>query len=118
MTEWVRVSTGDRTVEAVGPFYLMSMPGEVKDPTSPHWNVYSTSHSKPPRSASMRLKKLPCSDKGRRRRVRIRVGYGVRVVNRFGVKTSNLTLLLPLLCRAAFYCCIIAHCEVRPGRII
>ena len=71
MTEWVRVSTGDRTVDgssptsvkkiifgnlaipfiplgqclsdervkAVGPFYLMSMPGEVKDPTSPHWNV-------------------------------------------------------------------------------
>ena len=25
--------------KAVGPFYLVSMPGEVKDPTSPHWNV-------------------------------------------------------------------------------
>ena len=26
---------------AVGPFYLVSMPGEIKDPTSPHchWNV-------------------------------------------------------------------------------
>ena len=30
--------------------------------------VDSTSHSKPPRSASMRLKKLPCTDKERRRR--------------------------------------------------
>ena len=72
MAEWVRGSTGDRTVdgssptsvktflfgtlpipftplcqclsdetvEAVGPnFYLVSMPGEVKDPASPHWNV-------------------------------------------------------------------------------
>ena len=71
IAEWVRVSTGDRTVDgstptsvktvlfgtlanpftplcqclsdetvkAVGPFYLVSMPGEVKDPTSPHWNV-------------------------------------------------------------------------------
>ena len=29
----------DETVKAVGPFYLVSMPGEVKDPTSPHWNV-------------------------------------------------------------------------------
>ena len=69
MAEWVRVATGrlmvrvplreknfslrnfgnsvypacqclsDETVKAVGPFYLVSMPGEVKDPTSPHWNV-------------------------------------------------------------------------------
>ena len=69
--EWVRASTGDRTVDGssptsvktfhlgtlaipftplcqclsnetvntVGPFYLVSMPGEVKDPTSPHWNM-------------------------------------------------------------------------------
>ena len=29
----------DETVKAVGPFYLVSMPGEVKDPTSPQWNV-------------------------------------------------------------------------------
>ena len=29
----------DETVKAVGAFYLVSMPGEVKDPTSPHWNV-------------------------------------------------------------------------------
>ena len=28
-----------RHSKAVGPFYLVSMPGEVKDPTSPHWNV-------------------------------------------------------------------------------
>ena len=27
------------TLKAVGLFYLVSMPGEVKDPTSPHWNV-------------------------------------------------------------------------------
>ena len=27
------------TLKAVGPFYLVSTPGEVKDPTSPHWNV-------------------------------------------------------------------------------
>ena len=71
MAEWVRASTGDRTVDgsspisvktflfgtlaipftplcqclsdetvkAVGPFYLVFMPEEVKDPTSPHWNV-------------------------------------------------------------------------------
>ena len=30
----------DETIKAVGPFYLVSMPGEVKDPTSPHWSVY------------------------------------------------------------------------------
>ena len=29
----------DETVKAVGAFYLVSMPGEVKYPTSPHWNV-------------------------------------------------------------------------------
>ena len=29
----------DETLKAVGPFYLVSKPGEVKDPTSPHWNV-------------------------------------------------------------------------------
>ena len=29
----------DETLKAVRPFYLVSMPGEVKDPTSPHWNV-------------------------------------------------------------------------------
>ena len=28
----------DETLKAVGPFYLVSMPGEVKEPTSPHWN--------------------------------------------------------------------------------
>ena len=27
----------DETLKAVGPFYLVSMPGEVKDPTSLHW---------------------------------------------------------------------------------
>ena len=29
----------EETLKAVGPFYLVSMPGEVKDPTIPHWNV-------------------------------------------------------------------------------
>ena len=29
----------EETLKAVGPFYLVCMPGEVKDPTSPHWNV-------------------------------------------------------------------------------
>ena len=29
----------EETLKAVGPFYLVPMPGEVKDPTSPHWNV-------------------------------------------------------------------------------
>ena len=27
----------DDTLKAVGPFYLVSMPGKVKDPTSLHW---------------------------------------------------------------------------------
>ena len=27
----------EETLKAVGPFYLVSMPGEVKDPTSLHW---------------------------------------------------------------------------------
>ena len=27
----------DETIKAVGPFYLVSMPGEVKDPTSRNW---------------------------------------------------------------------------------
>ena len=71
MAEWVRASTGDRTVDgssatsvknvlfgtlaipftplcqclsdetlkAVVLFYLVSMPGEVKYPISPHWNA-------------------------------------------------------------------------------
>ena len=29
----------EETLKAVGPFYLVSMPGEVKDSTSLHWNV-------------------------------------------------------------------------------
>ena len=29
----------EETLKAVGPFYMVSMPGEVKDPTSPHWHV-------------------------------------------------------------------------------
>ena len=64
MAEWIRAlaCTGDRMVpagfeshcgqlrfgtlaipftplKAVGPFYLVSMPGEVKYPNSLHWNV-------------------------------------------------------------------------------
>ena len=29
----------EETLKAVGPFYLVSMPGEVKDPTSLNWNM-------------------------------------------------------------------------------
>ena len=29
----------EETLKPVGPFYLVSVPAEVKDPTSPHWNV-------------------------------------------------------------------------------
>ena len=34
-------SLSEETLKSVGPLYLvsMAMPGEVKDPTSPHWNV-------------------------------------------------------------------------------
>ena len=42
----------DETLKAVGPFYLVSMPGDVKYPTSPQLEcvtvVDSTSHSKSP----------------------------------------------------------------------
>ena len=31
--EIVNLCLSDETVKAVGPFYLVSMPGEVKDPT-------------------------------------------------------------------------------------
>ena len=61
------VSFGGDTKKSVGPFYLVSMPGEVKDPTSPHWNVYLSWTTSPtlnsPRSASMRRKTLPCTEK-------------------------------------------------------
>ena len=62
----------DETVKHVGPFYLVSMP--ARGSKRSHQSalecvtvVDSTPHSKskPPRSASM--KKLPCTDKGRRR---------------------------------------------------
>ena len=29
----------EETLKAVGPFYLVSMPEEVKEPTSLHWNM-------------------------------------------------------------------------------
>ena len=41
----------EETLKAFGHFYLVSMPGEVKDPTRMHWNVTvvdSTNHSNPP----------------------------------------------------------------------
>ena len=41
----------EETLKVVGPFNLVSMPGEVKYPTSPHWRcvtvVDSTTYSKP-----------------------------------------------------------------------
>ena len=33
----VSLCLSDETLTPVGPFYLVSMPGEVKDPTSMHW---------------------------------------------------------------------------------
>ena len=33
----VSLCLSDETLKAIGPFYLVSMPGEVKDPTSLHW---------------------------------------------------------------------------------
>ena len=33
----VSLCLSDETLKAVGPFYLVSMPGEVQDPTSLHW---------------------------------------------------------------------------------
>ena len=33
----VSLCLSDETLKAVGPFYLVSMPGEVKDPTNLHW---------------------------------------------------------------------------------
>ena len=35
----LRQCISDETLKAVGPFYLVSMPREVRYPTSPHWNV-------------------------------------------------------------------------------
>ena len=55
----------EETLKAVGPFYLVSMPGEVKYSTSPHWKyvtvVDSTTHSKcpPPRSVIVALAYCP-----------------------------------------------------------
>ena len=33
----VSLCLSDETLKAAGPFYLVSMPEEVKDPTSLHW---------------------------------------------------------------------------------
>ena len=33
----VSLCLSDDTLKAAGPFYLVSLPGEVKDPTSLHW---------------------------------------------------------------------------------
>ena len=96
MAEWVRASTGDRTVDgssptsvkktlrfgtlaipftplcqclsdetvkAVGPFYLVSMPVEVKYPTSPHWNVQLSWTPAPPVTPLEVMKTLPCTEK-------------------------------------------------------
>ena len=38
----VSLCLSDETLKAVGPFYLVSMPGEVKDPTSLHWTPHSS----------------------------------------------------------------------------
>ena len=33
ITDFVSLCLSDETLKTVGPFYLVSMPGEVKDPT-------------------------------------------------------------------------------------
>ena len=38
----VSLCLSDETLQAVGPFYLVSMPGEVKDPTSLHWKCVTS----------------------------------------------------------------------------
>ena len=47
--------------------YASPVPGKVKDPTSLHWNMQLSWTPPPtlnfPRSASMRLKTLPCTEK-------------------------------------------------------
>ena len=37
ITDCVSLCLSDETLKAVGPFYLVYMPGEVKYPTSLHW---------------------------------------------------------------------------------
>ena len=37
ITDCVSLCPSDETLKAVGPFYLVYMPGEVKYPTSLHW---------------------------------------------------------------------------------
>ena len=37
ITDCVSLCLSDETLKAVGPFYVVSMPGEVKYPTSLHW---------------------------------------------------------------------------------
>ena len=49
----------EETVKAVGPFYLVSMPGEVKYPTSPHWNV-ELSWTTPPTLNSPEMRICGC----------------------------------------------------------
>ena len=116
MAEWVRASTGDRTLDGSSPtsvntflFGTLAIPftplcqclsdETVKSRGSLLSGVYATgmvtvldftSHAKPPRSASMRQKKLPCTDK------------------EFSLSSHSLTLTQSsssssqLLCRAAF----------------
>ena len=48
----VSLCLSEETLNSVGPFYLVPMPGEVKYPTSPHWKcvtvVDSTAQSNHP----------------------------------------------------------------------
>ena len=39
----VSLCLSDETLKAVGPFYLVSMPGGVKYPTSLHWECVTCS---------------------------------------------------------------------------
>ena len=51
----------EETLKAVGPFYLVSMTGEVKDPTSLHWKCVTVVDSTTLKSATVQRKTLPCT---------------------------------------------------------
>ena len=49
LRDYVSLCLSDETLKAVGSFYVVSMPAEIKDPTSLHWkcmcNLSWTPHS-------------------------------------------------------------------------
>ena len=77
----------EETLKAVGPFYLVSMPGEVKYPISLHWKcvtaVDSTTHSNPPPPTCNKPHTLRDAVTGRNRNIspKMVVGWKRSVVN-------------------------------------